>query len=287
VKAILSGVLGLMLVGGLTFAAADCGSSQSSGGKCTPGASVSCVGAGGCPGGQVCASDGSGYGSCACGDGGSSSSGGSSGSGSGGSSGGGTVCGCNYVGASIHDCYNFDSPAAAQSYCSMQNSNYTLEACPTTNVIGTCTQSGGVSQGVTYYSDCTDTICKGGNAQAGCTGSWTGGNFTGPCASGSSSGSSSGGGSCTVPSGTYKLTATAAAGNSANCPKTEPAFSVSYPVPPTGCTETCSGSTLTLVCTEGGVPVTITITATSATSGSGNLTFTASGLTCSYSGPVT
>ena len=36
------------------------------GGVCSPGASVSCVGAGGCAGGQVCLADGSGYGTCDC-----------------------------------------------------------------------------------------------------------------------------------------------------------------------------------------------------------------------------
>lgn len=34
---------------------------------CTPGASVACTGPGGCSGGQVCRSDGSGYEACVCG----------------------------------------------------------------------------------------------------------------------------------------------------------------------------------------------------------------------------
>src|SRR5258708_16718185 len=34
---------------------------------CTPGASVACIGAGGCAGGHVCKADGSGYGACNCG----------------------------------------------------------------------------------------------------------------------------------------------------------------------------------------------------------------------------
>lgn len=35
---------------------------------CTPGATQRCVGAGACDGGQICKEDGSGYGSCDCGD---------------------------------------------------------------------------------------------------------------------------------------------------------------------------------------------------------------------------
>jgi len=35
---------------------------------CTPGASVACVGPGGCSGAQVCTSDGMGFGVCDCGD---------------------------------------------------------------------------------------------------------------------------------------------------------------------------------------------------------------------------
>src|SRR5262245_61996227 len=34
---------------------------------CTPGASVACVGTGGCAGGQVCNADGTGFGVCDCG----------------------------------------------------------------------------------------------------------------------------------------------------------------------------------------------------------------------------
>lgn len=62
-----------------------CGGSSSQPNRaCTPGASVACVGTGGCAGGQVCDADGSGFGVCACaggvGDaGGGGSSGGSSG----------------------------------------------------------------------------------------------------------------------------------------------------------------------------------------------------------------
>ena len=66
----------------LVLAVAACGSSSSSSGGgdaggggdsstrvCTPGQSIACVGVGGCSGGQVCASDGSGYGACQCGSG--------------------------------------------------------------------------------------------------------------------------------------------------------------------------------------------------------------------------
>lgn len=45
---------------------------------CTPGASVACVGTGGCAGGQVCNADGTGFGACSCGpgpDGGTNDSG--------------------------------------------------------------------------------------------------------------------------------------------------------------------------------------------------------------------
>ena len=50
------------------FAATVACSSDSGGGTtaCVPGASVACVGAGGCPGFQVCKSDGSGFDSCNC-----------------------------------------------------------------------------------------------------------------------------------------------------------------------------------------------------------------------------
>ena len=49
-----------------------CGSSSSGGNggtSCAPGISQSCVGAGGCAGGQVCKQDGSGFGACDCGSG--------------------------------------------------------------------------------------------------------------------------------------------------------------------------------------------------------------------------
>jgi hypothetical protein len=49
-----------------------CGSSSGGSGtstSCTPGASVACVGAGGCQGGQACNADGTGYGDCVCGSG--------------------------------------------------------------------------------------------------------------------------------------------------------------------------------------------------------------------------
>ncbi len=47
----------------LAFALGACGSDP----VCAPGASVACVGAGGCMGGQVCNAAGSGFGACACG----------------------------------------------------------------------------------------------------------------------------------------------------------------------------------------------------------------------------
>ena len=58
----------LVLVLAAVAGVAACSSSSGgSGTACTPGASVACVGVGGCSGGQTCASDGSGYGACACG----------------------------------------------------------------------------------------------------------------------------------------------------------------------------------------------------------------------------
>jgi hypothetical protein len=42
-------------------------SSSSSAGGCVPGASVACIGTGGCSGSQVCSADGETYGACACG----------------------------------------------------------------------------------------------------------------------------------------------------------------------------------------------------------------------------
>lgn len=48
----------------MTLAVLGCTSSPSH--LCTPGASVACVGAGGCSGGQVCNAEGSGFGACDC-----------------------------------------------------------------------------------------------------------------------------------------------------------------------------------------------------------------------------
>jgi hypothetical protein len=50
---------------------------------CTPGASVACVGAGGCAGGQACSADGAGYGACVCGGNGGGNTGGGGGGGGG------------------------------------------------------------------------------------------------------------------------------------------------------------------------------------------------------------
>jgi hypothetical protein len=62
---------GWAILGGLVIVA--CGSSSSDGGSsataCTAGASVACIGAGGCSGGQVCNASGTSYGDCVCGGG--------------------------------------------------------------------------------------------------------------------------------------------------------------------------------------------------------------------------
>jgi hypothetical protein len=55
-------------------------------GLCTPGQIIFCTGPGACPGTQVCAADGTGYGLCSCGSGGSGAAGGAAGAGGGGAS---------------------------------------------------------------------------------------------------------------------------------------------------------------------------------------------------------
>src|SRR5579872_1741276 len=56
----------------------SCGGSQTAAAHCTPGASVGCVGPGGCTGYQVCKDDGSGLETCRCGTAGASGGGSSS-----------------------------------------------------------------------------------------------------------------------------------------------------------------------------------------------------------------
>lgn len=96
-------VLGAALAVGSIEACSDSGTSQTSGYACTPGQQVNC----GCPGGdqgtQICLADGSGYGTCQCGDGGAGgATGGNGGTGGDGGSGatGGSTGGTNPGGSS-------------------------------------------------------------------------------------------------------------------------------------------------------------------------------------------
>jgi hypothetical protein len=141
---------------------------------CTPGASVACVGTGGCAGGQVCKADGSGYGACNCGaasGSASGASGASAGSGSGTGSGTNGTSGTSDAGGASAGASSGNSGAASGNASAGSGSG-------TTGASGSSGAGGGATAG----------NASGGSGASSGAGSSSG---TGSGASGGSSGTDS------------------------------------------------------------------------------------------------